>query len=70
MPMARLGKERGQVSLETVAATIAALTLLLGSIRLFFWINERLVTREEAYDTLQGHAVNEQGLANLHLLNQ
>ena len=41
---------RGQASLEMTLAMIGALLLLFGSLKVYLWINERLVSRQLAYE--------------------
>lgn len=65
-------RAEAQVSLEMAVTIIIVLILFLGSIRLFFWVNERLVLRQEAYDSAVGfnaeRQVNEARLKNLILV--
>lgn len=41
---------RGQAALEVTVALIGAIVLLFGSLKVFLWINERLISRQIAYD--------------------
>ena len=43
-------EERGQASLEMTVALIGMLLLLLGSLKVFVWMNERLVARQRSYE--------------------
>lgn len=43
--------ERGQVSLEITIAFIALFILLLGSVKIFVWLNEQMVLRQEDYES-------------------
>jgi len=50
-PKSRVGLSRGgQSSLEVTVALIGAIVLLFGSLKVFEWINERLISRQIAYD--------------------
>lgn len=40
----------GQSTLELTVAMIAVFILLLASVKLFVWVNERLVLRQEDYE--------------------
>lgn len=51
MRRARLIGEEAQVSLEMAVAIAAVLIIFWASIRLFLWVNERLVLRQEAYNS-------------------
>lgn len=42
--------KRGQASLEMTVALIGALLLLLGSFKVFLWVNERIVSRQQSYE--------------------
>jgi len=42
--------QRGQASLETTLAMLGALLLLLGSVKVYLWVNERLISRQQAYE--------------------
>ena len=44
------GHNRGQASLEMTVALIGALLLLFGSLKVFLWVNERLVSRQMSYE--------------------
>lgn len=41
---------KSQSTLELTVALIAVFILLLGAIRLFIWLNERMVLRQEAFE--------------------
>ena len=41
---------RAQSSLEMTLAMIGALVLLFGSIKVFIWLAQRLVARQQAYE--------------------
>jgi hypothetical protein len=43
-------RRAGQASLEMTLAMLGALLLLLASAKVYLWINERLVTRQLAYE--------------------
>lgn len=43
-------KDKAQVSLELVLGLIVCLILILGATRLFFWLNQCIVERQEAYE--------------------
>ena len=47
-----LGSElgRGQASLEMTVAFIGVLLLLFGSLKVFLWVNERIVQRQKSYE--------------------
>lgn len=40
----------GQASLEITISMACALLLLLGSFKVVLWLNERLITRQQAYE--------------------
>jgi hypothetical protein len=40
----------GQASLEMTVALIGALLLLFGSLKVYLWVNERLVSRQMSYE--------------------
>lgn len=40
----------GQASLEMTVALVGAILLLFGSLKVFLWLNERLVTRHQNYE--------------------
>ena len=42
-------KRAGQASIESAIALIGALLLLLGSVKVFFWITTRLIRRQQYY---------------------
>ena len=43
-------KRKAQSTLEFTVALIAVVILLLGSVKIFVWMNERMVLRQEAYE--------------------
>ncbi|MCX5704002.1 MAG: hypothetical protein NT066_05905 [Candidatus Omnitrophica bacterium] len=59
-----LGRLRGkirakaQASLEMAIAIVSVLLLLLGCLRVFFWVNQRFVLRQEAYESMAVEAAN------------
>ena len=75
----KLEKAGAQASLEMAIAIACILILFLASIRLFFWLNQRLVLRQEAYENTRVSAtdenrttqlyVNESGMPKLRLLD-
>ena len=46
----------GQASLEVTVALIGALLLLFGSLKIFLWLNDRLVRRQQAYESTRAAA--------------
>lgn len=53
-PRLKNGKPVGkqaQVSLELALVLICVFLLLLGSLKVFFWVNERLVKRQRDFET-------------------
>jgi uncharacterized protein (UPF0333 family) len=65
----RLKKDEAQVSLEMAVAIVVVLIIFLGSIRLFLWVNSRLVLRQEAYESSTSAAqINEARFKNLQLV--
>lgn len=42
---------RGQASLEMTVALMGTLLLLFGSVKVFLWMVERLVVRQQSYET-------------------
>ena len=46
----RAAHRLAQASLEMTVAMIGAILLLFGSLKLFLWLNERLVTRHQHYE--------------------
>lgn len=44
------GGRIGQASLELTLAMIGALILLFGSLKVFLWVNERIIARQIAYE--------------------
>lgn len=56
-------KPSAQVSLELAVAFIGIFLLLLGALKIFVWVNQRLVLRQEAYDATRVTAAGmEKGL--------
>ncbi len=49
---------RGQASLEMTVALIGAVLLLLGSFKVWLWVNERLVRRQQDYEASRMTANN------------
>ena len=49
---------RGQASLEMTLALIGALLLLFGSLKVFLWVNERMVSRQLSYEATRTAAGN------------
>lgn len=45
----RLSEYRGQSTLESTIALIAAVVLLLGITQVFIWVNKMMVERRQAY---------------------
>lgn len=43
-------KTKAQGSLELAIAITCVLLLLLGSLKVFFWMNERFILRQEGYE--------------------
>jgi len=52
---------RAQVSLELVMALTCVLILVLGTVRVFVWLNQRLVFRQEAYENSRAQASSSYG---------
>lgn len=50
---------KGQSSLELTVALIAAFILLLGTVKLFVWVNERMVLRQEDYEATRVAAASD-----------
>ena len=46
----RLSARKGQAALEVSLALVGAMILLLGSLQVFLWVNERLVKRHLSYE--------------------
>ncbi|MFH1397228.1 MAG: hypothetical protein ABIH27_01585 [Candidatus Omnitrophota bacterium] len=67
--------KKAQVSLELAASFIGILLLLLGSMQLFFWVNQQLAIRQQDYEATRVEAgnsgseiqVDETGYSNLTL---
>ena len=51
-----MSARRGQTSLEMSLAMAGALLLLLGCIKVFFWMNERLIMRQRSYEATRVQA--------------
>ena len=49
-------QNKAQVSLELVASIFILLLLLAGCLKLFVWLNERMVLRQEDYEGTGGSA--------------
>ncbi len=70
--------KKGQSSLEMAIAFVAVFILLLGSARIFVWLNQRMVTRQEAYEQTRiaaasnqpGRAVDESALPALDIFGE
>ncbi|MBU3934116.1 hypothetical protein KKD20_06880 [Patescibacteria group bacterium] len=43
-------RNKAQSTLEITVALIAVFILFLGSVKIFVWVNERMVLRQEAYE--------------------
>lgn len=50
--------KKAQSTLEVAVAIIGILILLLGSLKLFMWVNKLLVLRQESYENTRVSAVN------------
>ena len=48
-----------QASLEMTLATIGLLLLLFGSFKLLLWMSERMIRRQQDYDTGRAAAAND-----------
>ncbi len=46
----RAGRGRGQSSLEMTAALIMVLLMLVAAVRIFAWLNRRIIYRQEDYE--------------------
>jgi len=46
----RAGRGRGQSSLEMTAALIMVLLLLVAAVRIFAWLNRRIIWRQRDYE--------------------
>ena len=51
----------GQASLEMTVALIGSLLLLFGSLKVFLWVNERLVRRQLDYENSRAAAARDPG---------
>jgi len=49
---------KAQASVEMAVAIVSVLILFLGTILLFFWINQRLLLRQQAYEDTRESATN------------
>lgn len=43
-------RSKGQGSLEMIVSLIGLVILLLGTVNIFIWINQRMVTRQKDYE--------------------
>ena len=48
---------RGQASMELTVAFAGALLLLFASVKIFLWVQDRLITRQQKYDCTRASAV-------------
>ncbi len=46
----KAGQGRGQSSLEMTAAVIMVLLMLVAAVRIFAWLNRRIIYRQEDYE--------------------
>lgn len=53
MPISKLKIQpnKAQVSLETTLALICVFIILIGSLRVFLWVNKRMVSRQVDYES-------------------
>ena len=75
-------RKKAQVSLEIAFSLIAALLLLWGAVAIFIWANNRLIVRQESYESspeqgrvAAGNAteevqIDESGYANMDILEE
>ena len=49
-PLSKFAEGWGQASLEMTVALIGALILLFGSLKVFLWINQRIIQRQVSYE--------------------
>ena len=49
---------KAQASVEMAVAIVSVLILFLGAILLFFWLNQRLLLRQQAYEDTRESATN------------
>ena len=49
---------RGEASMEMTLALIGALLLLFGSVKIFLWLNERAVVRQQNYEATRLQAAS------------
>lgn len=54
-----VSRRRGQASLEMAVAMFGAILLLLGSIKIFVWMAQRLVARQQSYDSTRKAAASD-----------
>ena len=47
----RKSKNRAQAALETTLALICVIVLLFGALKIFFWLTERVVRRQEDFES-------------------
>ena len=50
--------DRGQTTLELTTALIVVMMLLIGSVKIFMWLNERIVRRQMDYEAQRVDAAN------------
>lgn len=71
-------KRKGQASLELTVALIAIFVLCFGSVKIFTWLNERMVLRQEGYEATRvaagsdspGTEVDESGYPQLDIFGE
>lgn len=54
----KINKNRAQASLEVTLAFICVIILLIGSVKIFVWLNERMVQRQKDYEATRVAAGN------------
>ena len=59
-----LKRVRGQASLEMTVALIGAMLLMLGSFKVWLWVNQRLVQRQQDYEASRVTANNGNSMTN------
>jgi hypothetical protein len=73
IPHSAFGR-RAQASLEMTVALLGALLLMLGSFKIFLWVTERLVSRQQSYEatrpTLGGVRNYQEPSKRLQIFNQ
>jgi len=52
-------KRNGQSTLEVTVALVAAFILLFGAVKVFVWVNERMVLRQEQYEATRVEAASD-----------